>query len=106
MIQYAIETDNCDNCSIAFDCLFVSSRLHVSCNNLTESYGIISLWGCNQTPTYAPPPDLSSYFNTQYESGNAIMTRAFTKSTSERGNDVVKELLGTRQLLKLTLGRL
>jgi hypothetical protein len=64
--------------------------LHVSCYNLTESYGIISLWGCNQTPTYAPPADLSSYFNTQYESGNAIMTRAFTKSTSERGNDVYK----------------
>ena len=40
------------------------------------------------TPT--PAVDYSSVLNSKVESGNFIMTRPFTKSTNERGNDVYK----------------
>ena len=42
------------------------------------------------TPTPTPPADYSSVLNSKVESGNFIMTRPFTKSTNERGNDVYK----------------
>ena len=42
------------------------------------------------TPTIAPPIDYSSVLTGSVESGNYIVTRPFTKSTNERGNDVYK----------------
>jgi hypothetical protein len=41
-------------------------------------------------PTIATPTDYSSVFASSVESGNFIVTRPFTKSTNERGNDVYK----------------
>jgi hypothetical protein len=37
-----------------------------------------------------PPADYSSYLTSSWESGSFIIERAFTKSISERGNDVYK----------------
>lgn len=69
----------------------VASLLIAGCiTNNTASPSPTSTPTSTPVPTPALPPDLSAWFTQHWEGGDGIVTRPFTKSTNDRGNDVYK----------------